>query len=489
MFRLSRRTVRHSFSAVFLAIAACGRSRGKDDALRNPPPRAEFLIVGSDSTYWISTMEGRPEVRGEPLVLARYGGRWYEVYSADDDKSYDDALLVGQFLYRRDLLTGDSSLVFADTVVPRMAAAYARAHPDEKPLSPDEDGEADPSQQATAELDILDVFGPFLSYEYRLDVNTRGGNSWRATRRGVVDLRSGKPSGVRDLFGAANGDRVIAAGRHQFEIMRDSVSRVAFSLGPDERRAAAALAQQKFDDHSFSITTLAGRAAVAFHVPGRGEGPEGNGLELEPLPVDSVAWSPDSASARARTDSTGSEHWDAPRYRVIARYDTTGDVAHLSIADSAMKEWPLASVGAPVHRVDWLDRPPISAGDRQALVRAFNAASMYGEPPHVAMLGRWNLQFARHDTVQGRPRQPARVLRAHAAPARQQHGPRIRWRGSFDDGQDGGDRRVQAQPGAGGHGLDRPRRLSRANSSRRPPGHESQRQLGGSHLDGGRRPG
>ena len=89
-------------------------------------------------------MEGRPEVRGEPLVLARYGGRWYEVYSADDDKSYDDALLVGQFLYRRDLLTGDSSLVFADTVVPRMAAAYARAHPDEKPLSPDEDGEADP---------------------------------------------------------------------------------------------------------------------------------------------------------------------------------------------------------------------------------------------------------------------------------------------------------------------------------------------------------
>ena len=143
-------------------------------------------------------------------MLARYGGRWYEVYSADDDRSYDDALLVGQFMYRRDLLTGDSSLVFADTVVPRMAAAYARAHPDERPLSPDEDGEADPSQQATAELDILDVFGPFLSYEYHLDVSTRGGNSWHATRRGVVDLRSGKPSGVRELFGAANGDRVIA---------------------------------------------------------------------------------------------------------------------------------------------------------------------------------------------------------------------------------------------------------------------------------------
>jgi hypothetical protein len=489
MLTHSRLAARRSAVAIVLATAACGRSRGTDSALRNPPPRAEFLVVGSDSTYWISTMEGRPEVRGEPLVLARFGGRWYEVYSADDDKSYNDALLVGQFLYRRDLRTGDSALVFADTAVPRMAEAYARAHPDEKPLTADEDGEPDPSQQATAELDILDVFGPFLSYEYRLDVSTRGGSSWRATHRGVLDLRSGKPSGVRDLFGAANGDRLIATGRHQFEIMRDSVSRVAFSLGPDERRAAAALAQQKFDDHSFSITTLAGRAAIAFHVPGRGDGPEGNGLELEPLPVDSVAWSLDSASARARTDSTGSEYWDAARYRVIARYDTTGDVARLSIADSAMREWPLASVGAPVHRVDWLDRPPISASDRQALVRAFNAASMYGEPPHVAMLGRWNLQLARHDSVQSRPRKPARIVRAHAAPARQQYGPRVRRRDSFDDGQDGGDRRVQAQPGAGGHGVDRPRRLSRANSSRRSLGHESQRQLGGAHLDGGRRPG
>ena len=480
---------RHSLLAALLSIAACGRSSADEQARRDPPPRAEFLIVGSDSTYWVSTMNGRPEVRGEPLVLARYGARWYEVYSADDDRSYSDALLVGQFLYRRDLLTGDSALVFADTVVPRMAAAYARAHPDEKPLSPDEDGEPDPSQQATAELDILDVFGPFLSYEYRLDVSTRGGNAWRATRRGVVDLRSGRASGVRDLFGPATGDRVIAAGRHQFEIMRDSVTRVAFSMGPDERRAAAALAQEKFDDRSFSITSLGGRAAVSFHVPGRGGGPEGNGLELEPLAVDSVAWPPDSVSARPLTDSTGGEHWDGPRYRVIARYDTSGAVAHLSIADSTRREWPLMAVGAPVHRVDWLDRPPISGSDRQALLRAFNAASMYGEPPHVATLGGGNLQFARHDTAQGRPRKPARVLRAHAAPARKQHGARVRRRDSFDDGQDGGDRRVQAQPSGGGHGVDRPRGLSRTNSSRRPPGHESQRQLGGAHLDGGRRPG
>ncbi len=473
--------------AALVSLAACG-SRPKSQVLRDPPPRGEFLVVGNDSTYWISTMDGRPSIRGEPIVLARYDGHWYEVYSADDDRSFNDALLVGQLLYRRDIVTGDSSLVYADTVVPRMAMAYARAHPDEKPLTPDEDGESNPSQQATAELDIVDAFGPFLSYEYRLDVTTRGMSPWHTTRRGVVDLRSGKTVTVGDLFGPAEAKRVITAGRRQYAMMRDSVASVASSMGPDERRAAAAIAREGFDERSFSVTSVGGRPAVAFHVPGRGDGPEGSGLELDPLPVDTILWSPDPVSSLAKTDSTGSDHWDGDRYRVIARYDTTGAVAQLSMADSSRREWPVAPVGAPVHRVDWLDRPPVSAEDRRALLRAFNAASMYGEPSHVAMLGEGNLQFARHDTVQGRPRESARVVRAHVAAAREQHGARV-WRsGSFDDGQNGGDRGIQAQPGGGRHGVDRPRRLSRANSPRRLVGDESQRELGWTHLDGGRRP-
>jgi hypothetical protein len=490
MYRPSRSALRHGLMAALVSVAACGRSPGKSEARRDPPPRAEFLVVGSDSTFWVSTMDGRPEVRGEPLVLARYGGRWFEVYSADDDRSFDDALLVGQLLYRRDLVTGDSTLVFADTVVPRMAAAYARAHPDEKPLEPDEDGKSDPNQQATAEFDILDVFGPFLSYEYRLDVTTKGIDPWRITRRGVVDLRTGKQAAVADVFGAAEATRVVAAGRREYLTMRDSVASVASTLGADERHAAAAIARQGFDDHSFWLTTVGGRTAVAFHIPGRGAGPEGNGLELDPVPADTVKWSPDPVSALATTDSTGSDHWDGARYRVIARYDTSGGVAQLSVADSTRREWPLVSVGAPVHRLDWLDRPPVSAGDRQALLRAFNAASMYGEPPHVAMLGGagGNLQLVRHDRVQVGQGKPARVVRTHVAAAREQPRARVRRRDSFDDGQDGGNRRVQAQPGGGRHRVDRSGRLSRANSPRRPSGDESQRQLGWADLDGGRRP-
>lgn len=490
MYRPYRTAIRHVGWAALAVVAACGAQREASQPVRDPAPRAEFLMVGNDSTYWISTTEGRPRVRGEPLILARYGGRWYEVYSADDDHSYDDASLVGTRLYRRDIVTGDSAIVFADTTVPRIAAAYARAHPDERPLGPDEDGEDNPSQEASADLDILDVFGPYVSYEYRVDVSTRGGKAWRSTRRGVIDLRSGKPTTVGDLFGARDGDRVVEEGRRTYQTLLDSVAHAAPTLTADERRAAEALSRQRFDDHSFSVTTLEGHPAVAFQIPGRGEGVEGNGLELEPVAV-SADWSPEPVSARAATDSMGNDHWDAAGYRVIARYDTTGAVAHLSIADTTNREWPLASVGAPLHRVDWLDRPPVSADDRQALVRAFNAASMYGEPSHVALSGGENLQLARHDplpTSQGRSGKPARILGAHVAPAREQPGTRLRRRGSFDDGQDGGHRRVQAQPRGRGHGVDRPRRFSRADSPRRPPRDEGQRELGGTNVDGSGRP-
>src|SRR5262249_21750207 len=104
--------------AIALAVAACARP---SDPGSQPPPAAEFLVSGTDSTFWVATTNGGTRVRGAPLVLANYDGKFYELYSADDDYSFPDASLVGERLYRRDLISGDSSLVFADTVVPRVA--------------------------------------------------------------------------------------------------------------------------------------------------------------------------------------------------------------------------------------------------------------------------------------------------------------------------------------------------------------------------------
>src|SRR5689334_10075325 len=111
-------------------VAACGpRERGTSAAAGGPPPHAEFLVATQDSTFWITTKGTTVRARGVPLTLAKYDGRFSEIYLAADDRSYQDALFVGFRVYRRDLLSGDSALVFEDSIVPRIAREYAIAHP------------------------------------------------------------------------------------------------------------------------------------------------------------------------------------------------------------------------------------------------------------------------------------------------------------------------------------------------------------------------
>jgi hypothetical protein len=430
-----------------LATAFVTACSGGNVVRRDAPPIAEFLVNTADSTFWVSTATGESHVRGVPLVLARYGGRYYELYTADDDRSYSDALLLGERLYRRDLLTGDSAIVFADTTVPRIADAYAASHPDEIPLAPDEDGSDDPSTSATAEVDILDVIGPYVSYEYHIDVDLRGRRPWHSTRRGVLDLRTARASQLADLFGPQTASRVASAGRKIYQAAVDSIVRERRTVGGDER-AAATLARLHFDDRSFSLTTVGGSPAVSFGVPGQGTGAAGSIVELDPLKVDSVSWWTPASNGMAQTDAAGNDSWTGNGYRLLARYDTSGDVAQVSIADSARREWPIGTISAPIRRVDWLDHPAVTVAERRALLRAFDQASAYDENARVALnRPSPNLHLATiNASLQARSRKPARNVRAHDAGARQQHGARVRRRRAVDDGQVRRDRRVSAQP-------------------------------------------
>src|ERR671914_1929645 len=151
-------------AVVPLVVCACGPAV--------PPPSAEFLVSAGDSTYWVRTDTTGVRVRGSPILLARYGGQFYEVYVTDDDRSFADASFVGQRIYRRDLVTGDSTLVFEDSVVPGMARSYAATNPRARPLSPDDEAADEPASSTTAEVTVLDVHGPFLSYDYHIDVES-----------------------------------------------------------------------------------------------------------------------------------------------------------------------------------------------------------------------------------------------------------------------------------------------------------------------------
>ena len=362
------------------AIGACSRA----EKTASPPP-AEFLLSGPDSTFWVSTTSGQISVRGAPLTVARIDDRFYELYAADDDRSYPNALLVGERLYRRDLLTGDSIAVFSDSTVSHIADIYARTHPDERPLAPDEETEGDPPTSATAELDILDVFGPFLSYEYHVDIQLPRQRPWHTTRRGVVDLRTGKPSALSDLIGAEKSARVTDSARQRFESLRDSAMRSRNALSESDQRALLALERHKFDPAGFALEEVEAKPAVTFAVPGAGEGAAGNVLELDPITVDAVDWWALVRPGLPDSGSTDVDRWRAPRYSVVARYDSSGALAQLSLTDSTKHVWSLGTATGPFHRIDWLDRPPVSDKERAALRRAFNAAANYDENARVAL--------------------------------------------------------------------------------------------------------
>src|SRR5579862_2430467 len=228
-------------------VIGCGATGSPSRVARRrvaTPPAAEFLIGAGDSTFWVTTGRDGIHVRGAPLMLARYGSRFYEIYVADDDRSYTNAVFVGQRIYRRDLIQGDSVAVFEDTTVGRAAARYATRHPDDSPLEPDEDAADDPASTVTGEVDVLELHGPFLSYQYRGALKGEAGTG-ETIRHGVLDLRStGAPksaASLRVVLGTPGGDRMIAAGQRRFGAVKDSVRAIGVSDDESVRRGARAL--------------------------------------------------------------------------------------------------------------------------------------------------------------------------------------------------------------------------------------------------------
>ncbi len=370
--------------------------------MATPPPAAEFLVAAGDSTFWVTTGAHGIRVRGAPMLLAHSGGRFYEVYVADDDRSYYRALFTGQRVYRRDLETGDSIAVFEDSAVAHAAHAYGVTHPREAPLGPDDDAGDDPSTSVTGTVEILDIHGPYVSVEYhgaregRAAAPRRGSRSGdpsaapspESVRRAVLDLRSARAGGVmlRAIFGARDADSVVRLGRAAYAAAVDSV---VARQGLDDERATVALqslAAFPFDPTSFSLTDVNREPAVAFLVPGRGA-QGGKSLVLPPVraPAAPVWWEEERRLRPLNPDDSTTDEWQRAPLTITAHYDTLGS-ARLALRDASHREWVLAKMPAPVRRVYWLDRPTLDATTRRALVRAFDESALYADDARAARL-------------------------------------------------------------------------------------------------------
>jgi hypothetical protein len=170
-----------------VAVAGC--------ALPPPtPPTAEFLVSAGDQTYWVRSDNSGLRIRGSPLILARTGGRYYEIFVGEIDRSFPRALLSGERVFRRELATGDSTIIFDDTAIVHLSEDYHRQHPRASLLGPDDDPDDDVEMTAVGETDILNVLGPYVALEHRLSIERANDHDQDDTARVVIDLRNGKPA-------------------------------------------------------------------------------------------------------------------------------------------------------------------------------------------------------------------------------------------------------------------------------------------------------
>jgi hypothetical protein len=362
---------------VVLAFMACRTERVA-------PPAAEFLLAAGDSTFWVRSQNGRLKIRGAPLQLTRLRERFHEIYVADDDRSHYEAVIVGQRVFRRDLLTGDSVAIFEDTTAASIERWYRSEHPNDPRVSAEEDVSEHPIVEATAEIELLDTFGQFQSYEYHADGLIQGGAEWHTTRRGVLDVEEAGQASVASLFGDTAAKRIVSEGRRRFSLALDSVL-----ASPDARARAAAdaIADFEFDQSSFVIVRTGRAPAVQFFAPGHGARAGGMMISLSPILADSTTawWVEVKGSLSVAPFDSVLDRWERSGLTIETRYDVTGDRATLAMLDSAGREWPIARISAPAYSLLWLDRPPLDPRTRRALTRAFDEAALYSEQSRTAL--------------------------------------------------------------------------------------------------------
>ena len=363
------------------AITVAAFVTGCDRKPAAVPPIAEFLLAAGDSTFWVKSSASGVEVRGSPIVLAQIDGRFYELYVADDDRSFPRALFVGQRLYRRDIVSGDSLVIFADTAIAPLAARYGRDNPDQRRLRPDEEADANPTVEASAEVEMLDVHGPYVSVEYHVDIEDEDGQSHH-TARAVVDARNGRRALLSKLFGDTVAKSIRAAGERAFA---ESIDSVLAARDDRARRAASTIADFTFDPTSFTLAAVGTRPAVAFFAPGGGESAGGLALPLPPIAIESPEWwTSIVAQLPEQVEDGAVDLWRRTGYEVRAEYAPNGERATLALVTKD-STWSRGALPAPARRIFWLDDPPLDAPTQVALRRAFDEAALYDEDARRAL--------------------------------------------------------------------------------------------------------
>jgi hypothetical protein len=347
-------------------------------------PEAEFLVVSDDSTAWVRSAADTVVVRRAPMLVATLAGRLIEIYVADEPIDFEEATYLVSRVFRRDLVTGDSTLVYADSTVLREAAEYARAHPMAERL--DEDEPPAPGARAfEASVTPLDVIGHTLGIEVHVD-RTVGDLGTHDTYRATVDLRTGRRLALADVVPAGRAPAAVQRARQD---LAAAVVLAGRRDGPVGKAASQAMAALRFDSLSFTLVRAGDSLAAQFLVHDEqviDESRDTHRFTLEPVAVAPPEWWGAARGALPRRLADSTARVDLGALSLDVAYD--GDDVALIAARTAKGLRPVTRMRGPVRRV-------ISVGDsliapagqwRRALERAFSESGYYSDQVRAASL-------------------------------------------------------------------------------------------------------
>ncbi len=214
------------------------------------PPAAEFLVADGSTTYWVKSTRHGISARTSPLILTNADNRFYEVYVGEVTRSYEDAIFIREPIYRRDVLSGDSELLFEDARISAWEKSYLQRNPDARLLEPEEDSYEDVAVAATGESEILAVAGPYLLFE-RWATLERDDFQQADSARSAIDIRSGRAipinALVRDTAALGAGAEKDAKGLRWRHAGYDVVARW------DEERNETAIILRNMRGHEWPL--------------------------------------------------------------------------------------------------------------------------------------------------------------------------------------------------------------------------------------------
>ena len=365
--------------AFAVLLAACAPA-ARDSAR----PTAEFLLVSDDSTAWVRSSADTVIVQRAPMLLATLRGRLIEIYVADEPIHFSDMTFLVSRVFRRDLVSGDSTLVYADSTVLRDVIDYVRSHPGAERLESDEPAD-DASRAVEASITPSAVIGSTLGIEVHVD-RTAGELGSHDTYRATVDLPTGRRLALGDVIGPAAAQTALVAAR---ESLASAIVLAGRRAGPLGREASRAIFALSFDSLSFTLVRSGDSLAVHFLVHDEqviDEARDTHRYSLEPLPLPSPAWWPTARRMLPRQLPDSSARVDAGPISLDVRYDSM-EVAFVAARTSTGSR-PVTRMRGPVRRVIVIGDSLVSpAGKwRGALERAFSESGYYSDQVRAASL-------------------------------------------------------------------------------------------------------